>query len=50
MYTAETYCVVNSGETGWCVKLGDDTVCDVYGADNKEMAERIADFLNYSPI
>lgn len=43
-YTAETYSVT-SGESGWCVKLGDDTVCDVY-TGGQTMAERIAALLN----
>lgn len=47
-FTAETYCVINTGETGWSVKHGDDTVCDVYGPKDhqKVMAERIASLLN----
>jgi hypothetical protein len=40
-YTAESYAVITSGETGWCVKLGDDNICDVYSgeADARRMAE-----------
>jgi hypothetical protein len=45
-YTAETYCVLNTGETGWCVKLGDDTICDVYGPEAEEQASLIARLLN----
>lgn len=43
-YTAETYIVITSGETGWCVKYGDDTICDVYAG--QQVAETIADYLN----
>lgn len=43
-YTAETYTVVTSGETGWCVKYGDDNICDVYAGE--AMAKRIAEVLN----
>lgn len=46
-YTAETYCVITSGETGWCVKQGDDTVCDVY-LHGELMARHIAWLLNQS--
>lgn len=47
-YTAESYAVRRNPtlppELGWCVKDGDDTVCDVfYGA---AMARRIAKLLN----
>jgi len=47
-FTAETYCVIGTGETGWSVKHGDDTVCDVYGPQDyqKVMAEKITGFLN----
>lgn len=52
-YTAETFAVITSGETGHCVKLGDDTVCDVYCGHNGSGltggmygAERIAAALN----
>lgn len=44
-FTAESYTVITSGETGWCVKLGDDNVCDVY-TGGKDAAERIATLLN----
>ncbi|KGQ19882.1 hypothetical protein LF41_2389 [Lysobacter dokdonensis DS-58] len=44
-YTCESYCVIDTGETGWCVKCGDDTVCDVYFG-GEDMARRIADQLN----
>lgn len=43
-YTAETYAVINTGETGWCVKRGPDTVCDVYAGE--QIARRIAEALN----
>ena len=48
-YAAETYCVVHTGETGWCVKHGDDLVCDVYAHKGEEMARRIATLLNTPP-
>lgn len=48
-YTAETYTVLSHPskpvESGSCVKLGDDTVCDVYHGGH-EMAELIAKLLN----
>jgi hypothetical protein len=47
-FTAETFCVINTGEIGWCVKHGDDTMCDTYGSDHDQqvLAEGIATFLN----
>lgn len=48
-YAAETYCVVDTGETGWCVKRGDDLVCDVYAHQGEEMARRITTLLNTQP-
>ena len=52
-YATETFTVITSGETGHCVKLGDDTVCDVYCGHNGSGltggmygAERIAAALN----
>lgn len=44
LYTAETFGVANTGETGWSIKLGDDTVADVYGG--ADAARRIAASLN----
>lgn len=44
LYTAETFAVANTGETGWSIKLGDDTVADVYG--DEDAARRIAASLN----
>ena len=44
LYVAEKYTVITSGEQGWCVKRGDDTVCDVY--EGQAMAEKIASLLN----
>lgn len=38
--TAETYIVLNTGEQGWCVKDGDDTVADFYGPDAEMNAKR----------
>lgn len=47
-YTAESYFVLTSGVTGWCVKHGDDTVCDIYKG-GQAVAERIAHLLNTTP-
>lgn len=44
-YTAEDFLVLNTGEKGFCVKLGDDTVCDVWTGE--EDAKRIATALNF---
>lgn len=46
-HTAESYTTFlgrGKHESGWCVKLGDDTVCDVVGGQGD--AERIAALLN----
>lgn len=52
-YTAESYSVMLSTrpdhETGYCVKLGDDTILDVY-VGGMEMAQKIADLLNQDRI
>jgi hypothetical protein len=44
-YEAESYALIKAGpvEYGWCVKYGDDTVCDT---TSKAVAEQIADALN----
>lgn len=44
-YKAESYAVADTGEIGWCVKYGDDTICDVYSG-GQEMAETIAALLS----
>ncbi|HEU4376243.1 MAG TPA: hypothetical protein VFS02_22310 [Telluria sp.] len=44
-YRAESYAVADTGEIGWCVKYGDDTICDVYSG-GQEMAETIAALLS----
>lgn len=45
IFTAEDYAVSN-GETGWCVKDGDDTLADFYGPDAKANAEVFAEISN----
>ncbi|AGG89086.1 MULTISPECIES: hypothetical protein [Pseudomonadota] len=50
-YTAESYTAFPAGgrhESGWCVKCGDDTVCDVVGGQGD--AERIAALLNAAAL
>ncbi len=48
IYTAETFGVINTGEHGWSVKSGDDTICDVYAGE--QAARHIAALLNVSPF